>query len=130
MPLRSLSLIAFLVFAGFCGAQTSPVPRASPRDTGIEGIISRAPAHPGPERPGIPNSAPWAGVTFSVMGAAGPVADFTTDAQGAFTVSIPAGHYTVTRKGQQKIGHCGPFDVDVVDGQMTKVAWQCDSGMR
>jgi hypothetical protein len=71
-----------------------------------------------------------ADASFSVIGAAGVLADFTTDAQGTFRVSLPPGHYSVTKKGQQKIGRCGPFDVDVVAGRMTNVEWQCDSGMR
>jgi hypothetical protein len=37
----------------------------------------------------------------------------------------------VTKKDRQKgIGRYGPFDVDVAAGQMTKVEWQCDTGMR
>jgi hypothetical protein len=40
------------------------------------------------------------------------------------------GHYSVARKGQGKIGRCGPFDIDVMNGQITKVEWRCDSGMR
>ena len=27
-------------------------------------------------------------------------------------------------------GHYGPFDVDVVPAQMTKVQWECDTGIR
>ena len=59
------------------------------------------------------------------------VAEFTTDDQGKFRVSLPPGHYSVTKKNRQKgIGRYGPFDIDVVAGQMTKVEWQCDTGMR
>jgi hypothetical protein len=28
------------------------------------------------------------------------------------------------------IGRYGPFDVDVVAGKMTKIEWQCDTGLR
>jgi len=31
---------------------------------------------------------------------------------------------------QHGIALRGPFDVDVTAGQITKVAWRCDSGMR
>ena len=59
------------------------------------------------------------------------VASFKTDDQGHFRVSLPPGHYTVSRKsGQSRIGRFGPFDVDVTAGQVTKVQWSCDSGMR
>src|ERR1700752_2428580 len=123
---RLLSLIVFLGFAGFCCGQASP----PPGETGIEGVISLTPAHPGPERPGLASSVPLADATFLVMGPAGSVAEFTTDAQGAFNVSLPPGHYSVIRKQQQKIERCGPFDVDVVANRMTKTEWRCDSGMR
>jgi hypothetical protein len=28
------------------------------------------------------------------------------------------------------IGKYGPFDVDVVAGKMTRVTWECDTGIR
>jgi hypothetical protein len=125
-----LSLAVFLAFAGFCCAQPSPAPTSFRSESGIEGLVSLAPAHPGPVRPGMQSSVPMAGATFVVMSAAGAAADFTTDAQGEFKVFLPPGHYSVTKKEPQKIGRCGPFEVDVVAGQMTKVEWRCDSGMR
>jgi protocatechuate 3,4-dioxygenase beta subunit len=69
--------------------------------------------------------------TFVVANQSALVAEFTTDDNGRFKVSIAPGHYTVTKRGQQtKIGRCGPFDVDVAAGQTTKVEWRCDTGMR
>jgi len=100
-------------------------------DTGIEGVITVGPTHGGPVRPGIPSSKPLANATFVVGNDSGAVAEFTTNAQGRFKVSLAPGHYTVTKKDRQKgIGRYGPFDVDVTAGQMTKVEWQCDTGMR
>jgi hypothetical protein len=133
MRLQRLSLIGFLAFAGFCCAQTSPTPMPVPEtgDTGIEGVITVGPTHGGPVRPGMPSSAPLANATFVVANESSAVAEFTTDNQGYFKVSLPPGHYTVTKKERQKgIGRYGPFDVEVVAGQMTKVEWQCDTGMR
>jgi hypothetical protein len=44
---------------------------------------------------------------------------------------LPAGHYTVSIKERKgKIGRYGPFEVDVVAGEMKKVEWSCDTGMR
>jgi hypothetical protein len=127
-----LSLLPLLICACFAFAQTptsTPLPETD--DTGIEGVITVGPTHGGPVRPGIPSSAPLANATFVVGNESGAVAEFTTDDHGRFKVSLPPGHYTVTKKGQQKrIGRYGPFDVDVVAGQMTKVEWQCDTGMR
>jgi hypothetical protein len=100
-------------------------------ETGIEGTITMSPAHGGAVRVGEQSSRPLASVSFVITKDGGTVAEFTTDDQGRFKVSVAPGHYTVTRKGPQKgIGHFGPFEVDVAAGRMIKVAWSCDSGMR
>ena len=100
-------------------------------ETGIEGVITLSPTHPGPVRPGMISSKPLANATFVVDNENGAVAEFTTDDKGRFKVSLAPGHYTVTKKDRQKgIGRYGPFDVDVTAGQITKVEWQCDTGMR
>jgi hypothetical protein len=133
MPLQRLSLVGFLIFAGFCYGQTSPTSTPMPEaaETGIEGLITLSPTHPGPVRPGMISSKPVANAAFVVGNENGAAAEFTTDGQGHFKVSVPPGHYTVTKKDQQKgIGRYGPFDVDVTAGQTTKVEWQCDTGMR
>ena len=130
MRLQRLSLIGFLTFAGFCCAQT-PTPMPEAADTGIEGVITVSPIHGGPIRPGMASSAPLINATFVGGNDSGAVAEFRTGANGRFKVSVAPGHYTVTKKDRQKgIGRYGPFDVDVVAGQMTKVKWQCDTGMR
>jgi predicted ATP-dependent Lon-type protease len=57
------------------------------------------------------------------------VTSFTTDAQGGFRISLPPGHYIVVREDAGRIGHWR-FEVDVVAGEMKKVQWTADSGMR
>ena len=100
-------------------------------ETGIEGTITISPTHGGPIRVGEESSRPLANISFVVANDAGTVSEFTTDGQGKFKVSLASGHYTVARKGWQKgIGRYGPFEVDVATGQITKVEWRCDSGMR
>ena len=104
---------------------------ASEPQTGIEGVITVGPVHGGPARIGIPDSRPLANVTFSAQNEKGTATPFTTDDQGRFRVSLEPGHYTVSlneKKGG--IGRYGPFEIDVVAGQMTKVQWRCDTGMR
>jgi hypothetical protein len=124
-PIFLFTLLSCL-FAG----QTMRMSAASP-DTGIEGVITISPAHGGPIRVGVPNSKPLAATEFVVENEKGVVASFTTDDAGRFRVAAPPGHYTVSKKEKQGgIGRFGPFDVDVVAGQMTKVEWKCDSGMR
>jgi hypothetical protein len=125
-----VSVISFLSVAGFCYAQTSPVPLLQNR-TGIEGVIRISPSHGGPVRVGEVGSTPLANSTFVATSDKGVSAEFTTDDQGHFKVLLEPGHYTITKKGQQNgIGRYGPFDALVAAGQMTRVEWQCDSGMR
>jgi hypothetical protein len=99
--------------------------------TGIEGVITFGPTQGGPIRADTPSSKPLANATFVVQNEKGTVASFTTDDQGRFRTSLAPGHYTVSLKGKKRgIGHFGPFDVDVVAGQITKVQWECDTGIR
>jgi hypothetical protein len=105
-------------------AQT-PTPSAS----GIEGVISVSPSHGGPVRVDVPNTAPAATTKFVVKKENETVASFTTDAQGAFRISLPPGHYIVAREDAGRIGRWR-FEVDVVAGEVKKVQWTADSGMR
>lgn len=99
--------------------------------SGIEGIITISPAKPGPTRIDEAGSAPLANTTFSIETDGREVGSLTTDDQGHFHVALPPGHYKVSLKGRKtSIGHFGPFEVEVVAGKMTKVQWECDSGMR
>lgn len=99
--------------------------------TGIEGVITVSPVHGGPIRVGVPSSRPLAATEFVVASDSGQAGSFTTDEQGHFHISVPPGHYTVTRKGAgHGIGRYGPFEVYVRAGEATKVEWNCDSGMR
>jgi Carboxypeptidase regulatory-like domain len=107
-----------------------PLP-AQPQ-SGIEGLITVSPWHPGPVRADEPASKPLANASFVVQNEKNEVAkEFTTDAQGRFRVPLAPGHYKVLLKGKKSgVGKFGPFDVEVVTGKMTPVQWQCDSGMR
>jgi hypothetical protein len=79
----------------------------------------------------MPSSKALGNATFIVQNKEGVVTSFTTDEQGHFRISLDAGYYTVSIKDKKGgIGRYGPFDVDVVAGQITKVEWQCDTGMR
>jgi hypothetical protein len=128
--INKLYSIALILFA-LCGVvlgQPTPSPAAR---SGLEGVIVISPARPGPTREGGSDSAPLARTTFVVQKADATIASFTTDEKGAFRVSLPPGHYTVSvNSPARKIGHFGPFEADVVEGEVTKVNWTCDSGMR
>jgi len=104
---------------------------ASELETGIEGVITVGPVHGGPTRMGVPDSRALPNATFIAQNEKGTATSFTTDDQGRFRLSLEPGHYTVSLKEKKDgIGRYGPFQVDVVAGQMAKVAWRCDTGMR
>jgi hypothetical protein len=99
--------------------------------TALEGAISVGPTRGGPSRIGVPDSAPLANTGFVVKKGSDVVASFTTDDQGRFRIALPPGHYAVSIKEQKsKIGRYGPFEVDLAAGQVNKVQWTCDTGMR
>jgi hypothetical protein len=99
--------------------------------TGIEGIITIGPVRPGPPGDGMAGLKPLANATFIVENEKAIVASFTTDDQGHFRISLDPGHYTVSMTDKKSgIGYYGPFEVDVVASKMTKVEWQCDTGLR
>ena len=129
MRLVCLSLFSVCLVC-VMSAQT-PTPSSANSDTGIEGTISASPAHGGPVRVGVPNSRPLANSEFVVENANGTVTSFKTDDQGHFRIALAPGHYTVSLKQKKaRIGRFGPFEADVIAGQMTKVQWMCDTGMR
>ena len=127
MQLRRLSiaLAVLIMCADFLPGQTQ-----SGSETGIEGVITIDPSRPGPVRADAPSS-PLANTAFIVESQKGEITSFTTDGQGRFRMALAPGHYKVSLKGKTGgVGRFGPFEVDVIAGQMTKVQWRCDSGIR
>ena len=120
-------LVLLVMAACFSSAQTQ-----SGSGTGLEGVITFGPTQAGPIRADALGSKPLANTTFVVENEKGAeVASFTTDEQGRFRVSLAPGHYAVSKKGKKGgIGRYGPFDVDVRADQMTRVTWECDTGIR
>jgi len=77
----------------------------------------------------MPDSKPMSRATFVVESEHGPVTSFVTDDDGRFRVSLPPGHYRLSFKDQQpKVGHYGPFEVEVIARQLTNVEWHCNTG--
>ena len=125
MPRLSIALAVLIMCADFLPGQTQ-----SGSETGIEGIITIDPSRPGPVRVDAPVS-PLANTAFTVESQKGEITSFTTDDQGRFRMPLAPGHYKVSLKGKTGgVGRFGPFEVDVIAGQMTKVQWRCDSGIR
>jgi hypothetical protein len=122
-----VTLLLVAMSSAFLPMQIPAAPQS-----GIEGLVSVSPWHPGPVRVDEPVSKPLANATFVVQTEANTVAtEFTTDGQGRFRVSLPPGRYKVSLKGKKGgVGKYGPFEVNVAADKMTSVQWQCDSGMR
>jgi len=120
-------IFGLLAVAAYVSVGQAP----SGAETGIEGVITISPAQPGPIRAGAPGSIPLPNTAFVVENEKGEVASFTTDDQGRFRISVAPGRYKVSIKGKRSaIGRYGPFEVDVGPGKMTRVQWECDSGIR
>ncbi|MFL6520533.1 MAG: hypothetical protein ACJ8NS_09975 [Chthoniobacterales bacterium] len=119
-----------LLLALFPFMTMAATPTPSSTSSGIEGIILVSPNRPGPIRKDVPSESPAGNVTFVVKQANANVASLTTDAEGRFRVTLPPGHYVVTRDDPgARIGHWH-FEADVKAGEMTSVRWTGDSGMR
>jgi hypothetical protein len=128
----SLPLLAvfFALFSHFVAAETQPTPKAEP-ETGLEGVILVGPIQGGPTKQGVSDSRPLANTEFLVLKENSTVASFKTDDEGRFRISLPSGHYTVSRKDwKASIGSYGPFEVAISAGQIKRVQWNCDTGMR
>jgi putative endonuclease len=120
-----LSLGLLLGVALISGGQTP-----SPALSGIEGVISVSPNRPGPIKKDRPNIGPARNVEFVVKKGESKVATFTTDEEGHFRILLSPGHYVVMREDAgSRIGHWR-FEADVLAGEVTKVNWTGDSGMR
>ena len=123
----ALFLVLLIMSAHISFSATDPE-----RSTGIEGTVAVSPIRPGPIRKGseIPNAAPLPNAVFSVATDKGAVTSFTTDGEGRFRLSLSPGHYVVLLAENRFPRPCGPFEIDVESGKMTKVEWRCDSGMQ
>lgn len=121
-----------IVGAAAIAFSTTAVAEAPPRAaSGIEGTVVVSPARPGPIRKGEESSVvPVRNAQFAIKAGDAIVKTFTTDGEGRFQVALPPGHYLIVREGTPaRIGRWR-FEADVVTGQLTKVNWTADSGMR
>ena len=102
-----------------------------PSTSGIEGTIVVSPSRPGPIRKDDETSvASVRNAQFAIKAGDATVKTFTTDGEGRFQVALPPGHYVIVREGASpRIGRWR-FEADVVAGQVTRVKWTADSGMR
>jgi hypothetical protein len=128
MPHAYISVIAATLIALF--SMTAVAEALPPGASGIDGTVLVSPSRPGPITKDGPSVAPAGNVQFLVKAGDATVKTFTTDGEGRFQVALPPGHYVVLREDAgARIGRWR-FEADVVAGQMTKVNWTADSGMR
>ena len=124
IPIIGATLIA--LFSMTALAETQP-----PDTSGIEGTIVVSPTRPGPIRKDEdPSVAPVRNAQFAIKAGDATVKTFTTGNEGRFQVALPPGHYVIVREGVPAAVGRWRFETDVVAGQMTKVNWTADSGMR
>jgi hypothetical protein len=128
MPHAYFAIVGAMLVALF--PMTAAAETPSPT-SGIEGAVVVSPTRGGPIRKGEgPSVAPVRNTQFLVKAGDATVKTFTTDGEGRFQVPLPPGHYVIEREGAApRIGRWR-FEADVVAGQMTKVNWTADSGMR
>ena len=124
-----ISIVGATLIALFSMTAVAETP--APGTSGIEGTIVVSPTRPGPIRKDEePSVAPVRNAQFTIKAVDATVKTFTTDGEGRFQVALPPGHYVIVREGAPpRIGRWR-FEADVVVGQVTKVNWTADSGMR
>lgn len=128
MPRASISIIRAILIALI--SMTAAAETAPPSTSGIEGTVLVSPSRPGPITKDGPSVAPARNVQFLVKAGEATIKTFTTDGEGRFQVALPPGHYVIVREdAPARIGRWR-FEADVVAGQMTRVNWTADSGMR
>lgn len=102
--------------------------------TGIEGVATAGPVCPVETNPPDPSCAPRPVVNapISVLdGSGSSVASTTTDANGAFSLDVPAGEYTLVGGAVEGLmGAPAPTPVTVTDGLVTSVDLSYDTGIR
>lgn len=127
-------------FAACPGASASPVPpptiKPTPpaeRTSGIEGTIVLGPTCPVerfPQEPGCGVRPYQATVQVKTADGSTVVTEFTSDASGAFKVSLAPGTYMLVPEQGKVFPRAGTQEVAVAHNVFTHVTIQYDSGMR
>ena len=125
---KHIAIIGAALIALFSMTAVAETP--PPGTSGIEGTVLVSPSRPGPITKDGPSVAPARNFQFVVKAGDATVATFTTDGEGRFRVALPPGHYVIMKEGAPVRIGSWRFEANVIAGQMTKVNWTADSGMR
>jgi hypothetical protein len=100
-------------------------------ESGIEGQAVISPAHPGPQREGLPSSAPYK-TTLVVWHTDQEVIRVETGSDGRFRVALPPGTYKIgpPQRGGRFLPRGSEETVTVAPGKFAQVTINFDSGMR
>jgi hypothetical protein len=114
-------------------AATTATAARTPK-SGIRGVAVAGPITP-VERPGVKNTRPLAGAVITVQPAEGgeEIARQAADAQGRFTIPLPAGHYRLVPLPPNPDQHLPlgrPMQVTVSEGRFVRVTVRYDTGIR
>ena len=114
-----------------CEFASCPVP--SSKKSGISGVVTLSPTCPVERIPPDPNCAPKPyATTIGIIRPGWDVAfpQIQSDANGAFSVQLEPGTYTLQAHGGNLLPRCGDVSVTVKSKQYTKVEISCDTGIR
>lgn len=137
--LSALVIVPIITFVGLATLTVAPLASASSVNSqsvlnkqGITGQITVGPVSPicGDANPCY---APYQTTMLVLNNAGKVVANFSSDSQGFFSVSLSPGKYTVEQPvGLSRISlpSVAPMDVKVTSGQYTYLPIQFDSGRR
>jgi len=138
--LSTIAILALAIGLAACTgagavASSSPSGAASGDDaTGIAGTATAGPTCPVEKTPPDPSCAPRpvVGAVLIIRDGSGTeVAKVTTDATGAFQVTVPAGAYVLEPQSAAGLmGTPAPQPVTVQDGSVAKVDLVYDTGIR
>ncbi|MFA5862466.1 MAG: carboxypeptidase-like regulatory domain-containing protein [Candidatus Thermoplasmatota archaeon] len=101
--------------------------------SGIFGVAMMGPTCPVERNPPDPACAdrPYEGKLTATSADGGAAGTFSTDAQGRFNVSLPAGEYSIRTTEPNRLPSCSNTEpILVAAGLWTRVNVSCDTGTR
>ena len=118
-----------LIFSLLCTAVVAAPACASTPNSGIRGLVLRGPTQP-VCTVGVPCEEPAPRATLAITKAGRIVARVRTNDKGRFSVTLPAGRYTVITTGT-RLGQMAPsVTVTVRRAAYTHVTLRIDTGIR